>query len=271
MGSEFRQILTQRSFEFSAPDEKIANILDHEAIEELVKTEKPDVIINCAAYNAVDDAETHSELAFKVNFEAVRALAEICLRRQILLVHFSSDYVFDGTKEGFYEEDDVPSPLNVYGKSKLAGEKAVLDTLPQSLVFRLSWVIGKGKQNFLYKLSQWAQKNQVLRISADETSVPTFTDDIVNVTLLSIDKGLQGLFHLASNGYASRYELARYYLSNEKLNNIVIPVPITYFNTLAERPLFSVMSNNKVSEALDIQLGDWRNGVDRYRTFFRND
>jgi dTDP-4-dehydrorhamnose reductase len=158
--------------------------------------------------------------------------------------------------------------LNVYGKSKLAGERAVQETNPESLIFRLSWVTGKGKQNFLYKLSQWAAKNQVLKISADETSVPTFTDDIVNTTLMGLEKNIVGMFHLVNSDYASRYELARYFVKKAGLNNIVVPVPLSYFNNIAERPVFTAMSNRKISGALDIVLPDWREGVDRYALYF---
>jgi dTDP-4-dehydrorhamnose reductase len=269
LGQEFQQVFSLKNFEYFAPDEKTANILDYKSIDELALTLKPDIVVNCAAYNAVDDAETNPELAYKVNSEAVGALAELCRRRKINLVHYSSDYVFDGKKENSYTEQDKPAPLNVYGKSKLAGEKVVLELLPDSLVFRLSWVIGKGKQNFLYKLTQWAANNAVLKISADETSVPTFTHDIVEATWMSLEKNLGGLFHLTSNDYASRYELARYFLKKANLNNMVIPVPIKYFKNIAERPVFTVMSNQKLSNALGISFPDWREGVDRYLPFFQ--
>jgi dTDP-4-dehydrorhamnose reductase len=270
LGNEFQQVFSHRDIEYFAPDESTANILDYKAIEELTIALRPDIVINCAAYNAVDDAETNPTSAFKVNSDAVGALAELCRREKMFLVHYSSDYVFDGKKEDFYTEQDIPAPLNVYGKSKLAGEKAVLDILPASLIFRLSWVIGKGKQNFLYKLVQWAANNLVLKISADETSVPTFTHDIVNATLLSLEENLEGLFHLTNSDYASRYELARYFLKKANFNNIVIPVPVNYFKTLAERPIFTVMSNQKLSIALDTTIPDWREGVDRCIPYFLN-
>lgn len=268
LGSEFRQALSQQRANYIAPDEKSADLTNHQSIKALIRNEMPDVVINCAAYNAVDDAEINQELAFRINSDAVAALAETCRSHNAFLVHYSSDYVFDGKKGDLYIEEDEAAPLNIYGKSKLAGEKAVLDILPESLVFRLSWVIGKGKQNFLFKLTQWAMKNQILKISADETSVPTFTDDIVRVTLSALQKNLHGLFHLTSSDYASRYELSRYFLKKANLKNIVVPVPVSYFQTLAERPVFSAMSNKKIAEATGIELPDWREGVERYLHYF---
>ena len=268
LGMEFQQILTQRNISYFAPEEANANITDSSNLMQLIKNVKPEVVINCAAYNAVDDAETNPEPAFKVNAEAVGHLAEICYNQKVKLVHYSSDYVFDGKKGGLYVEDDPATPLNVYGKSKLAGEQTVLQTLPDALVFRLSWVIGKGHQNFLYKLTQWATKNPVLKISADETSVPSFTDDIVNCTLLALEDGLKGLYHLNNSGYASRYELTRYFFKAANLDNLIIPVSINNFKTAAERPLFSAMSNIKLSKAINFNIPQWQEGVDRYAPFF---
>lgn len=269
LGLEFKSILTERSIPFVAPEEQDANITDYDSMESLIAREKPSTVINCAAFNAVDDAEAKPEIAYRVNAEAVGRLAELCRRFRAFLVHYSSDYVFDGKKEGLYTEEDAPNPLNVYGKSKLAGEEAVKAATKDFLVFRLSWVIGKGKQNFLYKLSQWAAKNPVLRISANETSVPTFTDDIVYVTLLGLEKKISGLYHLVSGDYASRYELTRRFLKKINKNNLVIPVPVSYFQTAAARPEFSAMSNQKLTEALGIRIPDWEEGVDRYAAHFR--
>jgi len=270
LGLEFKETLSQKSIPFAAPGEEEADITNQEAMERLIAREKPGVVVNCAAYNAVDDAESRPEIAYRVNAEAVGTLAGICRRHGAFLVHYSSDYVFDGKKEGLYTEDDAPNPLNVYGKSKLAGEEAVKSATGDYLVFRLSWVIGKGKQNFLYKLSRWMENNPVLRISADETSVPTFADDIVRITLMSLEKGLAGLYHLVSSDYASRYELARYFINKLGKTNLVIPVAIGSFQMPAPRPAFSAMSNRKLSEALGIQIPRWQEGVDRYFSFFQN-
>jgi dTDP-4-dehydrorhamnose reductase len=140
----------------------------------------------------------------------------------------------------------------------------VLSLLPDALVFRLSWVIGRGKQNFLCKLAGWAEKNPVFKISADEVSVPTFTDDIVKLTVMALDQGLTGLFHLTGGGYASRYELARYYAEKTGLPNLIVPVATSTFPSKARRPLFAAMDNRRLTDTLKVDIGTWKTGVDRY-------
>lgn len=263
LAQAFISSLEERGLDFFAPAEQESSITDFEQIERLLTETKPDVVINCAAYNAVDEAEEDPDVAYLVNGGAVENLARQCEKHGLFLVHYGSDYIFDGKKQDLYSEEDRPNPLNVYGQSKLAGETAVREIMSRYLVFRLSWVIGAGKQNFLYKLAGWAEKNRILKISADEVSVPTFTTDVVQLTLLSLEKGLSGLYHLTSSGYASRYELARYYLKHQKLSNIVVPVAMNTFETKAERPLFSAMSNEKLARSLGVDIPTWQAGVDR--------
>jgi len=264
LAQAFISALEERGSDFIAPEEQASSITDFEQIRQLLEETKPDIVINCAAYNAVDQAEDDPDVAYLVNGGAVENLAQQCEKRGMFLVHYGSDYVFDGLKQDLYTEEDTPHPLNVYGKSKLAGENAVRETMSRYLVFRLSWVIGKGKQNFFYKLSGWAKKSRILKISADEVSVPTFTTNVVDVTLESLEKGLTGLYHLTNSGYASRYELARYYVAAKKLKNMVIPVPMSYFKTALNRPLFSAMSNQKIQKELGIEIPTWQEGVDRF-------
>ncbi|MCP4138115.1 MAG: dTDP-4-dehydrorhamnose reductase [bacterium] len=261
---EFRKELNSRGLSFAAPDEDELDITNYDNVRDVAASVCPRVIVNCAAYNAVDDAEDNEQRAFEINSLAVGNLASLCKENNITLVHYSSDYVFDGTKKGLYTEDDIPNPLNVYGKSKLKGEELVRESGCSHLVFRLSWVIGAGQQNFLYKLSTWAEKNPVLSISSDEASVPTFTEDIVSATLLALEKGLSGLYHLTNSGYASRYELSRAFLKTMDLDNIVIPVAMSSFETKAERPGFSPMSNAVLSEQLGISIPSWEDALGRY-------
>ena len=270
LGKAFQKKMDQSQITFWAPPEQQSNIADFETTEAIIKQYSPDYIINCAAYNTVDQAEKDKETAFLINYKAVENLAEICRKNNIFLIHYSSDYVFDGKKLDFYNENDTPNPLNVYGQSKLNGEKAIQSVLNDYLIFRLSWVIGEGKQNFIYKLNNWAQQNRILKISCDETSVPTFTNDIVDLTLQSLSKGLLGLYHLVNSDYASRYELARYFMKAAKLNNIVVPVSISTFKSAAERPLFSPMTNEKLAGDLNITIPGWQEALDKHVAEFIN-
>ena len=150
LATEFKNIFTKREIKFIALSRSELDIIDFKKAKETIEQIVPDVILNCAAYNLVDKAENDSGNAFKVNSSAVDNLAVICKKQKIFLVHYSTDYVFDGKKLDFYVEDDLPAPLNIYGKSKLYGEEAIKKHLNNFLIFRASWVIGSGRQNFLY-------------------------------------------------------------------------------------------------------------------------
>jgi len=264
LAREFIRVLGAAGHEVVAPTEESLDISDLSAIHEAISENKPEVIINCAAYNLVDKAEEDSDAACSVNAIGARNLAIASKKHNVLLVHFSTNYVFDGSKEDFYTEEDQPNPVNNYGKSKLLGERFVAEETDDFLLFRLSWVFGEGRQNFLFNLSKWAEKNRVLKVVCDETSVPTFTEDIAKVTLLAVDHGLKGIFHLTNGGYATRYEVARYFFEKLGVDKLILPVSSDYFPTATKRPPFSAMSNRRISEALSLHIPDWKNGVDRF-------
>jgi dTDP-4-dehydrorhamnose reductase len=167
-------------------------------------------------------------------------------------------------QEYLYTEEDKTNPINNYGKSKLMGEMLLKAETDNYLLFRVSWVFGEGKQNFLYKLSEWAEKNRLLKIVCDQVSIPTYTEDIVKYTILAIDKGLSGTYHLTNSGYASRYEVARYYLSKLNWNGLALPVGSNYFSAPARRPYFSAMSNKKLSDELGVKIPHWTDGIERF-------
>lgn len=265
LATEFKKNLeTNSSIDVvSLPKEKL-NIADANAVFEAVNYYKPDVIINCAAYNNVDGAESDEITAFRVNAEGPKNLAFSAKSVNAFLVHYSTDYVFDGFKEDFYTEDDEPNPISKYGSSKLAGEKNVVAETENYLILRVSWVFGEGRQNFLYKLLEWSQKSRVLKIVCDQISIPTYTEDIVRVTRRAIDKGLKGLFHLTNLGYSARYEVARYFIEALGKNNLVLPVTSSYFNSPAKRPYFSALSNKKISKLLEIEIPHWKDAINRY-------
>ena len=258
------QVLRAAGHEVVAPREESLDISDPNTISEAVAQDKPEVIVNCAAYNFVDRAETDFDAACRVNAVGAKNLAVASTNHHALLVHFSTDYVFDGSKEDFYTEQDAPNPLNNYGKSKLLGERWVAEETEDFLLLRLSWVFGEGGQNFLCNLLKWAEKNQVLRVACDETSVPTFTEDVAKVMMLAVTRGLRGLFHMTNGGYASRYEVARYFFEKIGLVKLILPVSANHFPTVARRPSFSAMSNERISQTLNLHIPDWRNGIDRF-------
>jgi dTDP-4-dehydrorhamnose reductase len=262
LARSFIRRFEERSIDFLAPDEAQLDITNRDNVAAAVSAYKPDIIINCAAYNLVDKAEEASAVAYAVNSAGPANLAQAAARQQAVLVHFGSDYVFDGSKEnGLYAENDVPNPLNEYGKSKLAGEQNVLDELEQCLIFRLSWVFGPGKQNFIHKLAQWAKGSEFLKIACDEFSVPTYTGTVVDCTLRALESGLTGRYHLTNSGFCSRYEWAKLIFSSLGINKFIRPVSMDAFNLPAKRPKFSAMDNKKISGLLHMRIPGWEDGV----------
>jgi dTDP-4-dehydrorhamnose reductase len=255
-----------RSTDFSAPDESRLDITNSANVMEAVAAYKPDVIINCAAYNLVDKAEQEHEKVFAVNAAGPKNLARAAGKHKAVLVHFGSDYVFDGAKEsGLYTEEDPANPLNEYGKSKLAGEGLAGETGGNFLVFRLSWVYGDGKQNFIYKLTEeWAKRSEYLKIACDEFSVPTAVDTAVDITLRSLDAGIRGLYHLTNTGFCSRYEWATFIIKQLRIQKFIRPVSMDTFNLPARRPKFSAMSNARLSSLLNIDIPAWEQAVEAF-------
>lgn len=264
LAGKFQKVLKSYNHAVAALDKESLDISDLNAVSEAFSRYNPDIILNCAAYNFVDKAEEDYDTAYKINAAGVRNLAFACKKNNALLVHYSTDYIFDGAKEDFYTEEDEPYPINNYGKSKLSGEKLLKEETEEFLLFRVSWVFGEGRQNFLFKLSEWARKNRVLKVVCDQISVPTYTEDIATLTILAVEKGLRGVYHLSNSGYASRYEVARYYIERLGLNNLILPVTSDYFPSPAKRPFFSAMSNLKLSKDLDVNIPDWRSGIERF-------
>lgn len=264
LAQEFQRLLGIFHHEMTALDKKTLDITDPESTKKVLSQYNPDIVLNCAAYNFVDRAEEDFDTAYKVNAQGVRNLALACKRNNALLVHYSSDYVFDGKKEDFYTEEDETNPINNYGKTKLLGENFLREDYEKFLLFRVSWVFGEGKQNFLYKLLEWAKKNRVLRVVYDQISIPTYTRDIVNLTMFAVNKGLRGVYHLTNTGYATRYEVARYFLERLGMDNQILPVNSDYFPSPAKRPFFSAMSNRKLANDLNVEIPDWKIGIESY-------
>lgn len=234
------------------------DISDLDKVLSVIRELRPQVIINCAAYNFVDKAEEEFERAIQVNALGVFNLALVCREIGAILVHYSTDYVFDGQKVGLYKEDNKPNPINKYGLSKYLGEEIIPKVLENYLIFRTSWVYGEGRQNFLYKLSQWVKTIECIRVACDEFSVPTSTRTIVEVTLMALKKGLTGLYHLVNTGYASRYEWAKEYLRIKGIKKFIYPAYQHEFNLPAKRPRWSAMSNDKICRELGIEIKEWQ-------------
>jgi dTDP-4-dehydrorhamnose reductase len=234
---------------------------------------KFDLLINCAALTNVDYCESHREEAFVVNAEAPPLLAEIANEKSAKLVHFSTDYVFDGKKTDPYVEEDKAVPLSVYGESKLEGERRVLEVSSQHLVVRLSWVFGPDKPSFIDQIIQRARENDVVTAVADKFSAPTYTIDGAIWLRLAIDKSANGILHLANNGGCSWQEWAQYAI--DVCRSLGIPLKAKRVgavsladmkNFVAQRPVHTVLSTAKFAALTGVQPRHWREAVAEYIT-----
>lgn len=240
-----------------ATDHAALDLADADAIRRVVREVKPDVIVNAAAYTAVDQAESEPELAMRVNGAAPGVLAEEAKRRGALLVHYSTDYVFDGAKRSPYAEDDAPHPLGVYGRSKLEGEARIRACGGRYLIVRTAWVYGRGS-NFVRAILKQAEKGAPLRVVNDQLGAPTWAADIATVTAGLLGQRSEGTFHVSAAGVASWYEVALEILRLARLAAQVRPVSTAEYGAKAPRPRYSVLDNSKLRAAGIAPIDEWR-------------
>lgn len=255
-----------------ACDRNALDLADPDAIVTKVHEVRPEIIVNAAAYTAVDRAESEPELAMAVNGTAPGILAAEAARVGALLVHYSTDYVFDGTKQGAYDEDDVPNPLNVYGRSKLAGERAIQASGANYLILRTSWVYGATGKNFLVTIRQLAAVRDVIKVVDDQTGAPTWCRDIATATgaiLARINSAtsvqadaIKNIYNLSAQGSASWYEFAAVILAHipatsAKPKAELIPIPTSDYPAAARRPPNSILNQDKLRRTFGIELPHW--------------
>jgi len=234
-----------------------------DAIRKHVREIRPDLIVNAGAYTQVDQAESEPEIAMKINGIAPGILAEEAARLGALLVHYSTDYVFDGTKRGPYLEDDIPNPLSVYGKTKLAGEEAIRSSGAKHLIFRTSWVYGMRGHNFLLTISKLAREREELRIIDDQTGAPTWSrmiGEASSIAMAGFREELAGTYHLTSKGATSWHGFTQAILEGSALERKpkLVPIPTEGYPLPAARPGNSLLSNEKLQSAFGISLPDWK-------------
>lgn len=271
----------QRSFDglsaIVAVDRESVDLAVPEQIRALVQQVKPSVILNAAAYTAVDRAESEPELAMAINAEAPRVLAEEALRKGALLVHYSTDYVFDGTKQEPWIEDDPKHPLSVYGASKLAGEEAIRQVGGPVVTFRTSWVYGPHGKNFLLTMLRLARERDSLSVVDDQIGAPTTAIALADATRVVVEgiserrfgspASWAGLYHMTCGGSTSWCGFAKAILARagdllDGKNPEVKPIATSEYPTPAQRPLNSVLSNGRLKERFGIELPSWETALD---------
>jgi len=288
VGSELLRLLPALG-EVVAPDRSELDLLAPDSIRHTVRKVRPELIVNAAAFTAVDSAETKEAEARAVNADAPGVLAEEARNCGSAVIHYSTDYVFDGTKRTPYEETDAVAPINVYGKTKLAGEQAIRASGVSHLIFRTAWVYSDRGQNFLRTILRLATEREELRVVHDQFGAPTWSRDIAEVTvrvlgqLTSQDESVadsffrwSGIYHLTAAGETTWYDFARAIL--EQAGEIspdvswfvdatqgrpliarrIVPITTAEYPTPASRPAFSILSNSRLNRTFGLRLPDWR-------------
>ena len=268
LGWELAQVFSSRGEIFSF-DRAGLDLASPDAIRARCREIKPSLILNAAAYTAVDKAESEPDLAMRINGDAPGILAEEANRLEATLVHYSTDYVFDGAAREPYREEDPTAPQNVYGRTKLAGERAIRETAKRYAIFRTSWLYGNRRQNFMLTMLRLAKERDELRVVADQTGSPTWVRIVAEMTArsvrdadhpeLTIDNGI---YHLTASGQTTWHGFAEAILAatadEPRRASQVVPIMTRELQTAAKRPSFSVLRLDKLQAALALDISDWQ-------------
>ena len=233
-------------------------------IRQVIDNHQPELIINTAAYTKVDQAEDEPELAFQINRDAPRVMAEKAHEYDIPIIHFSTDYVFDGQKELPYTEEDLPNPLGIYGQSKLAGEEAIKEVNGKYYIFRTSWVYSGMGHNFYLNIQRIIGEQNELKVVNDQLGAPTsslFIAKQIKKIIPKLSGENRGIYHLVPNGSCTWFDFARVILNSSKhyhSEKKIIPVTSDQYPTKAKRPSNSCLSNNKIQKAIMVEFDDWK-------------
>lgn len=252
------------SHEISGVDIPDIDITSRESIEAICNLQRPELIINAAAYTDVEGAESNSETAYAVNDRGARLIGEVSAARGLPVVHYSTDFVFDGKSDVPYTTDAPTNPLSVYGASKLAGEQSLAAANPNHFIMRTAWLYGPGGNNFVEKIIGWTKNNDVVRVVTDEVGSPTHTWDLAWATSKLIETDRYGLYHVVNQGSCSRFELATAIVETLGIDVTLEPCLSAEFPMVAERPMYSVLDCTKLHEAIGETTAPWQATLARY-------
>jgi dTDP-4-dehydrorhamnose reductase len=242
-----------------APDRATLDLARPDSVADVVRSVVPELIVNAAAYTAVDRAESEASACFRANAESVGVLAQEAARLGALLVHYSTDYVFDGAKRLPYLETDPTAPINTYGRSKLAGEQEIARSGCRYLILRTSWVYAMRGHNFLLTMLRLARERPQLRVVSDQLGTPTWAGDIAAATVAALDRPqpVEGLFHTTASGSTTWFEFAQRIVALAGLGTPVAPIATAEYPTPAARPAYSVLDSARFQEATGFRIGPW--------------
>ncbi|MFH6603069.1 dTDP-4-dehydrorhamnose reductase [Maribacter algicola] len=244
------------------------DITDKEIVNRLFEANDISHCINCAAYTAVDKAESEKELAYSVNVTGAKNLAEACDEHHAIMIQISTDFVFDGNQGFSYKENDKTNPLGVYGATKWQGELAVSQALERHFVLRTSWLYSEFGHNFVKTMQRLGAEREILNVVSDQIGTPTYAGDLAKVILKIVQEDINeyGTYHYSNEGVASWYDFAMAIFEIAEINCNVLPIKTEAYPTPAKRPSFSVMDKSKIKNALQIEIPYWRESLVRCLT-----
>ena len=280
LGREFRELeRAHPAFQFTFAAREELDVTQETAIRKFFATPAFDYCINCAAYTAVDKAESEPEAAQLGNVDAVRWLAEACARQGTSLVHYSTDYVYHNQQNTPFKEEDPTTPQSVYARTKLAGEQAARAANPKTLILRTSWVYSAFGHNFVKTMLRLGKEREELNVVFDQVGTPTYARDLAQATLEMIRKveqgevahnKLQGIYHYSDEGVCSWYDFALAVFELAGISCKVLPIETKDFPTAAARPPYSVLNKRKIKAAFGLELQHWREGLREMMAILRS-
>ena len=262
LGSDLALACQKRGFNTTVFDLPDFDITNYGQLEDIVRASS--IVVNCAAYTDVDKAESEAELAYQVNAAAVGRLGAFAREAEVWVLHISTDFVFDGKSERPYFEADPPNPINAYGKSKLAGEQLLVESYCRHCIMRVEWTYGLGGSNFIVKLIERARVGKELKVVDDQIGSPTATTEVAKVICELLQKKPEGIFHFASAGYVSRYEMAKFIFDKLEMSVDLSSCKSSDFPTAAARPLNSRFDCSKIRVFLDKPIEHWQGPLERF-------
>lgn len=275
LGSEIEEILKEQWFTYWASDREV-DITDYKALEKFGKDKKIEWVVNCSGYTQVDRAEEKIDNAFRINQDGVRNIALFCQKRNIKLIHISTDYVFDGRKDipDSYSEEDIPNPQGVYSQSKLAGEVEINKLFNRYFVIRTAWLYGKTGSNFVNTMLRLFKERGLVKVVDDQWGSPTYTKDLAEVIIKIIknESNQYGVYHFTNEGRTTWYGFAKeIYRQAKEIDLIekdkevkVIPIKTEEYPTAAERPKNSILSKEKIKQTFHIDIRPWDEALEDF-------
>ena len=264
LGYDVMKVLKRENFECFGTDKEEMDITKMSSVEKIIYNYKPDIVVHCAAYTAVDKAEEEHNVCRAINSLGTENIAKACEVIDAKMVYISTDYVFDGQGEKPFKSNDQPEPINFYGLTKLEGEKSVMKYVKKHFIIRVSWVFGVNGNNFVKTMLNLGRQKDELSIVADQIGSPTYTPDISEVILKMIMTEEYGVYHLTNKGYCSWMEFAKEIFNKAGINCNIVPVPTTSYITPAKRPLNSRMYTEDTFAKFSISQRTWQDALDAY-------